>query len=189
MNAGALVGVNAESGELLFEHPHETSYEVNATSPVFRDGRIFITSGYGSGSEMLELKVDGAKASVKPVWQSKNLDNKHGGVVLLDGSIYGAADTKGGKWICLDWNTGETRYAERGVGMGSLTAADGMLYMLSEKREVGLAKASPEAHKLVGEFRLPSDGEGPSWAHPVVIGGRLYLRHADTLFAYDVRKK
>ncbi|MCL4192353.1 MAG: PQQ-binding-like beta-propeller repeat protein [Thermoguttaceae bacterium] len=188
MNAKALIGVNADTGELLFEHPHETDYDVNATMPVFRDGRIFITSGYRSGSEMLALAVSGTKASVKSVWKSKELDNQHGGVVVLGGHIYGAAhSSNGGRWICLDWETGEMKYAERGVGKGSLTAADGMLYTLSEKRDVGLVKATPKAHEVISQFEMPSGGEGPSWAHPVVIGGRLYLRHADKLFAYDIR--
>lgn len=188
MNAKALLGVNADTGELLFEHPHETDYDVNATMPVFRDGRIFITSGYRSGSEMLALTVSGTKASVKSVWQSKELDNQHGGIVVLGGYIYGAAhSSNGGRWICLDWETGEMEYAEKGVGKGSLTAADGMLYTLSEKRDVGLVKATPEAHEVISQFEMPSGGEGPSWAHPVVIGGRLYLRHADKLFAYNIR--
>jgi outer membrane protein assembly factor BamB len=189
MNQKALIGVSAENGDLLFRHEHVTQYDVNATTPIFHEGRIFITSGYGSGSEMLDLSVDGAKASVKPVWESKDLDNHHGGVLLLDGYVYGASSAAPGRgrWACLKWDTGETMYLEKGVGKGSLTYADGMLYTFSERRQVGLVPATPTAHEVVSQFEIPRGGEGMSWAHPVVCGGRLYLRHSDTLFAYDVR--
>ncbi|HUT90359.1 MAG TPA: PQQ-binding-like beta-propeller repeat protein [Thermoguttaceae bacterium] len=189
MNAKALVGVNAAGGDFLFRHPHETSYDVNATSPIYHEGHIFITSGYGSGSEMLKLSVDGRKASVEPVWASKELDNHHGGVLLLDGYVYGS-NAKGGKnnkWVCLNWETGDVAYSEPGVGKGSLTYADGMLYTFSENRQMGLAEATPSGHTVISRFELPSGGPGSSWAHPVVCGGRLYLRHSDRLSAYDVR--
>jgi outer membrane protein assembly factor BamB len=185
MNAKALIGVNAADGDFLFRHPHETSYDVNATSPIYHEGRVFITSGYGSGSEMLKLSVAGGKASVEPVWAAKELDNHHGGVILLDGYLYGSSHK--GKWVCLNWETGEVAYSEPGVGKGSLTYADGMLYTLSEKRKMGLVEATPSGHTVISQFEVPSGGEGPSWAHPVVCGGRLYLRHSDRLWAYDVR--
>jgi outer membrane protein assembly factor BamB len=133
---------------------------------------------------MLRLRVDGKKASVEEIWRAKELDNHHGGVILLDGHIYGSSHR--GHWICLDWETGERKHAEKGVGKGSLTYADGMLYTLSENRDVGLVEATPDGHNLVSRFKMPSGGEGPSWAHPVVCGGRLYLRHSDQVFAYDV---
>jgi len=189
MTLKALIGVNADTGELLFRYEHPTKYEVNALKPIYHDGHVFISSGYGTtGSVLLKINVQGTKASVTKVWGSRELDNHHGGVVLLDGYLYGAAHNfNGGKWICLDWKTGDMKYAERGVGKGSLTAADGMLYTMSERRDVGLVPADPSAHKLAGRFKLPSGGEGPTWAHPVVCGGRLYLRHGDHLYCYDVR--
>jgi outer membrane protein assembly factor BamB len=188
MNSKAFLAVNADNGDLLFTVPHETRYDVNATSPIYHDGHVFICSGYGSGAALFKLKVDGQKASVEQVWESKELDNHHGGVILLDGYLYGAAQEKNrGGWICLDWKTGEKMCAEKGVGKGSLTYADGMLYTLSEQRDMGLVPATPKEHKVVSKFKIPSGGDGPSWAHPVVCGGRLYVRHSDQLFAYDVR--
>ncbi len=187
MTGKALIGVNADSGELLFRHEHITNYDVNAATPLYRDGRIFISSGYGSGSEMLKLTVDGQKASVARLWQNKDLDNHHGGVILLDGYIYGAAFK--GKWVCLDWDSGKTMYAEPGVGKGALTYADGMLYTLSENGKMGLVRAKPERHEVDSQFAIPKGGTGPSWAYPVVCGGRLYIRHGDFLYAYDIRKE
>jgi outer membrane protein assembly factor BamB len=191
MTLKAVIGVNADTGELLFRFEHPTKYDVNATTPIYHDGHILISSGYGTtGTTLLKLDVDGKKASVTKVWNSRELDNHHGGVILLDGFVYGAAhDFNGGRWICLDWKAGEKRYAEKGVGKGSATCAEGMLYTLSENRAVGLVKATPDGHKLISEFKIPSQGEGPTWAHPVVCGGRLYIRHGDFLYAYKVREK
>jgi len=104
--------------------------------------------------------------------------------VLVDGFLYGSA--YGGPFVCLDWKTGKARWKDRTVRKGSLTWADGLLYCLSEQRQVALVRPNPEKLEVVSQFTLPSGGEGPSWAHPVVCGGRLYLRHDDTLFAYDV---
>lgn len=187
MNQKAFLGVNADGGDLLWRHEHVTSYDVNATMPIFHDGQVFITSGYGSGSEMLKVTVEGKKASVESLWKSKDLDNHHGGVLLLDGYLYGAA--YGGPWVCLDWRTGKRMYRERGAGKGSLTCAEGMLYTLSERNQMGLVPATPKEHKVVSQFKVPSGGEGPSWAYPVVCGGRLYIRHAGQLFAYDIQAK
>ncbi len=190
LNAKALIGVNADTGQLLWRHEHVTQYEVNATMPLYYDGSVFISTGYRSGSELLRIKVNGTKADVEQVWSSKDLDNHHGGVILVDGYIYGAAhSSNNGKWICLDWKTGKMLYAERGVGKGSVTFADGMLYTMSENGKVGLVPATPKNHTVVSQFQLPRDGKGPTWAHPVVCGGRLYLRHGDWLYAYDIRAK
>jgi outer membrane protein assembly factor BamB len=185
MTGKALIGVNADSGDLLFRYRHETRYDVNATTPLFHEGRVFISSGYGSGSELVGLAPAGGRLRAEQVWAYKPLDNHHGGVILLDGYLYGAS----GAWHCLDWNTGESLYRERGVGKGSLTYADGMLYTLGEDHTMGLVPATPTGHQLAGQFNLPRGGEGKSWAHPVVCGGRLYIRHGNFLYAYDVKAK
>jgi outer membrane protein assembly factor BamB len=187
MSGKALIGVDADSAEVLFRYEHQTSYDVNALKPVFADGKVFISSGYGSGSELVKLTKTRRAITAERVWESKKMDNHHGGVVVLDGYIYGAEYRR--NWVCLDWETGEAMYSERGVGKGSLTYADGMLYTLSEKRgTVGLVKPTPEGHEVVSEFQIPAKGDGPSWAHPVVCGGRLYVRHGNYLFAFDVKK-
>lgn len=187
MTARAVVCVDADTGKLYWRFPHKTAYDINVLTPIFVDGWVFISSGYRSGSRMLKMSVSGDEVSVEEVWINKDLDNHHGGVVLRDGFLYGSAHS--GNWVCLDWTTGQTRYKERGVGKGSLTYADGMLYTLSERREVGLVPATPEKHEVVSRFELPEGGEGPSWAHPVVCGGRLYIRHGDFLYCYDVRAR
>lgn len=186
-----LIGVNADTGELLWQFKHYKSGPFCiCTMPVYHDGRVFLTAGYGKGSVLLQIKVEGKKASVEPVWHSTDLDNRQGGVILLDGYLYGVADrSSNAKWICLDWTTGKTMYAERGLGQGSLTYADGMLYILGERGKVGLVRPTPAGYELTSTFKIPEGGDGPVWAHPVVCGGRLYIRHGEFLYAYDVRSE
>lgn len=189
MNAKAVIGVDADSGQLLFRDPYETEYDVNAFMPIFHEGHLFVSTGYGgTGSRLLKINVQGSEVGVERVWESKEMDNQHGGAILLDGFIYGSADRfNNAKLICLDWKTGEMKWGERALGKGSLTYADGLLYLYSERRAVGLARATPESFELISQFRLPPGGKGASWAHPVVCGGRLYLRYDERLFAYNVR--
>jgi outer membrane protein assembly factor BamB len=184
MNQKGLLAVDADTGQILFTYPHKTAWDVNAFTPIYHEGHIFFSTGYGAGSVLLKLIVQGKKVRVEKVWDSKELDNHHGGVVLVDGFLYGSA--YGGPFVCLDWKTGKARWKDRTVRKGSLTWAEGLLYCLSEQRQVALVRPNPEKLEVVSQFTLPSGGEGPSWAHPVVCGGRLYLRHDDTLFAYDV---
>lgn len=187
MSNKALVGVNADTGKLLFRHEHLTKYEVNALQPILRGDRIFISSGYGSGSEMLQLTSADGKITATQAWSSKDMDNHHGGVVLWDGHLYGANSKR--DWVCFDWDTGATRYSETGVGKGSLTCAEGMLYTFSEStRTAGLVKATPAGHEVISSFQIPEGGSGKSWAHPVISDGRLYLRHGDLLFVYNIKE-
>ncbi len=185
LTAKALVGVDAESGKLLFRYPHETAYDVNACMPLFHDGMVFISTGYGSGSELIRLKKEDGGVTAEQVWQNKDLDNHHGGVILYNGYLYGS--NYRGKWVCLDWTTGETKYTENGVGKGSAILAEGMLYTYSERKKVGLVPAVPDRHEPISSFTLPSGEREQSWTHPVILDGRLYLRHGNLLFAYNVR--
>lgn len=192
MTADALIGVDADSGKLLFRFPHETQYKVNATKPVYRDGHVCISSGYGTtGTVMVKLNVQGKRVTPEQVWASRELDNQHGGLIYYDGYVYGSAQKfNRGAWVCLDWKTGEAKYIEKGVGQGSATLADGMLYTLAEKkRTIGLVKATPEGHEVTSKFVLPEGGEGLTWAYPVVLDGRLYVRHGNFLYVYDVSEK
>ena len=184
MTGKSAIGVDAKSGKLLWKRAHITKYDGNIPTPVYDNGHIFIDSGYGKGGALLKLSVSGSRASVREVWQTP-MDNHHGGVILVDGYLYGTSSR--GQWQCLDFRTGRQMHAERGVGKGSVTYADGMLYCLSEGSTMGLAKATPDGHRVISQFRLPRGGGGKSWAHPVVAGGRLYVRHADALFAFDIK--
>ena len=185
MMSASVVGVHADTGRLLWRHDHKAYEEETVSTPVFHDGLIAVSTLGPGAARCLELIVDGQTASVRQVWQTGVLDNHHGGILALGGYLYGTKvrDT----WVCLDLKTGNVVYKAEGVGKGSLTSADGMLYTYSERGLMGLVKATPEGHDLLSQFPIPEGGKGPAWAHPVVCGGRLYLRHGDFLYCYDIR--
>ena len=183
----ALVGVDADNGELLWRHPRKVSYDIEAVSPAYDDGRIYVTSGYGAESEMLELSEDGT--SVTPRWRDDKLDCHHGGVIVHEGHVYGASDKRsGGNWICLDLKTGKVVAETRAVGKGSIAYADGMFYGYGENGQIGLITATPKDFRLVSSFEVPK-GKRQNWAHPSIANGRLYIRHGNALMVYDIKSK
>ena len=189
LTSKALIGIDADSGKLLFRYRHECPFDENITMPIYHDGHVFISTRT-TGSELLKINDDGDRVSVVPVWQDGQFDNQHGGVILVDGHLYGTCHIhNNAKWVCLDWLTGRQLWSERPRDKGTLTYADGMLYTLNERGRVSLVPAVPEKYGVTGEFRIPKGGQGPTWAHPVVSGGRLYIRHGDFLYVYDVRSR
>ena len=184
MSAKYAVGIDPKDGKLLWKFEYPTSYDVHATTPVYKDGMVYITSGYGT--EDKAIKLNDAGTSAEEAWSETNLDNHHGGVVMLDGYIYGAGDKYSG-WHCIEMKSGKEIWQDGGIGKGSLTYADGMLYCYSEKGRVSLVDASSKGYKEKGKFKLESEGKDPYWNHPVVAGGRLYLRHENDLFVYNVK--
>ena len=185
MTTVAMVGVDVRTGEELWRFDHGNKRGVNATTPIYQNGHVYATSGYGKGGVMVKLAAHNGRIKAEEVWRSNSLDNHHGGVVLVDGYLYGAGHHARG-WHCLDFKTGEPRYSGKGVQKGSVAYADRMLYCLGEKGVLALVRATPEGQRIVSEFRVPEGGEGLYWAHPVICGGRLYIRHADRLYAYDI---
>ena len=186
LSATRILSFDPDSGLLLWDFPFANDRENNCADVIVSGGLVFAASGYGKGCVLVQPKRQaGGTYTVEPVWTSELLDNHHGGVVLVDGALYGAGHEARG-WFCLDFNTGRQRWQAR--GKGSLTYADGHLYCLDERGTMSLVKAAPETWDQVSSFRVPRDGEGFHWAHPVVWGGRLYVRHSDKLYAYAVRK-
>ncbi|MEW6356744.1 MAG: PQQ-binding-like beta-propeller repeat protein [Planctomycetota bacterium] len=183
----AMIGVNADTGELLWKTKHTALFDENIPDPIYHDGHVYVST-LGAGTVKWRIKVDGKSVSVEKGWHSRDLDNQHGGVILLNGYLYGSSTVfNKGKWVCLDAATGGLAYAVNGVGRGALTCADGMFYMLNQKGLVGLVPPNPAEYKVISQFNIPPGGEGPTWAHPVVCGGRLYIRHGQFLYAYDVK--
>ena len=184
ITARHVVGLDPETGNLLWRQPQdpEAKDPNHSVTPVYQEGRVYVTSGHGKGGQMIELSPDGQR--VRQKWVDKTLNCLHGGVVLVDGYIYGT--NLKGKWTCLDLESGEVMYEARGVGMGSVAYADGMLYCYGQNGTLGLARASSKEYQLVGSVKV-TYGRDQHWAHPVISGGRLYIRHGDVLMAYDIR--
>jgi outer membrane protein assembly factor BamB len=181
-------GVAAEDGRLLWKVVRKGATAVIPT-PIYRDGYVYVTSGYGVGCNLFKVDADGGKFSAKQVYANKILVNQHGGAILVGEHVYGHSDSKG--WTCQELVSGKVAWQSKKLGKGSLIYADGMFYLREEggKGTVALIEASPEAYKETGRFDPPDRSEKNSWAHPVVIGGRLYLRDQDVLLCYDVEGK
>ena len=186
MSAQRVLSFDPNDGHLLWDYAFANARENNIADVIVSDDLVYASSGYGKGSVLLRpQRRDDGKFSVTPVWTSDLLDNHHGGVILVDGHLYGAGQEARG-WFCLDFKTGDKKWQT--PGKGSLTYADGRLYCLEERGTMSLVKATPQMWEQVGSFRSARGGEGLFWAHPVVCGRRLYVRHSDKLFAYDIGK-
>jgi len=183
-----LVGVNPETGSILWksEWPGQTAV---IPTPIYKDGYVYITSGYGVGCKLVKLA---AGADPTDVYVNKNMKNHHGGVVLVGDHLYGYSDGVG--WLCQDFLTGEIVWNDReALGKGCITYAEGKLYLVDERDgTVVLIDASPEGWKEHGRFTLSPQTEqrspsGRIWTHPVVSNGRLYLRDQELLLSYDIQ--
>jgi outer membrane protein assembly factor BamB len=178
-----IVCVDAGDGSLLWMNRWCANNTANCPDPAYADGHVFWANGYGKGGICMKLKLEGGKVGADQAWTTKDMVCHHGGYIIHEGHIYG---NNGGGWACLDLKTGERKWNERGVGKGSLCWADGMLYLFGESGgRAGLATCSPDGFEMKGTFSV--EGRGPSWAHPVVIGGRLYLRYDTHLYCFDVK--
>jgi outer membrane protein assembly factor BamB len=192
--ANDLIGINSLNGEILWHynliqyHHGTTGVGSNMNTPVYHDGEIFVTSGYDHPATMFSLSDDGHSISLK--WKNDTMDTHHGGVVLIDGNIYGTNwqnNTKG-QWVSLNWKTGKTNWVKDWFTKGSIIAADGLLYCYEEKSgNVALVQPDANDFKIISKFRVVA-GEGPYWAHPAIYDGRLYLRHGNILLIYNILK-
>ncbi|HPD15051.1 MAG TPA: PQQ-like beta-propeller repeat protein [Planctomycetota bacterium] len=178
---GGIVGVDARDGKVHFSDRFSAGNTANCTTPAYADGYIFWSNGYGKGGVCLKLKAEGGKVTAERAWTT-DFASHHGGYLIKDGYIYG--DT--GSVACLDLKTGKRMWGAQGMGKGSLCYADGMLYLFGEGGgRAALATCSPEKMEIKGKVQVK--GKGPSWAHPVVAGGRLYLRYDTNLYCFDVK--
>ena len=187
------VGVDAETGKFLWSYNKIANPTANIPTPIVRDDYVFCTTGYqAGGAALLKLVKDGDAVKAEEVWYkpAKELQNHHGGVILTGDHLYFGNGHNKGFPICVEFLTGKTVWdGGRGPGSGSaaVTAADGQLYFRYQDATMALIELSPAGYKLNGTFKIP-DSENPSWQHPVVVGGKLYLREQDNLFVYDVKK-
>jgi outer membrane protein assembly factor BamB len=179
-------GIDVQDGKLLWSHPHESFCDQNVTSPIYHDGRVFVASGHKAGARV--VRVANNQKSVAEQWFGTLLDNCHGGVVLRDGYLYGSGCRLYNKGLlCVEFSTGKVIYRAEEIGKVSLTWAEDLLYCLDNDGEMLLVKATPQSAKIVSRFKLPRQDSDHTLTHPVVCGGRLYLRQLDELFAYDIR--
>ena len=195
MTATSLVGIAASDGKFLWRYDKAANGNgINCTTPLFVDGMVFAASAYGAGGGLVKLiKDDNGAAKAEEVWFSKRMQNHHGGIVYLDGCLYGAnGGLEGGALICLDFKTGEVLWDERSKRRalkGSIALADDRLYYRTENGTLLLIEPSRTEYIERGRVEQPDRSSSPAWSHPVIANGTLYVRDQDLLFCYDVKAK
>jgi outer membrane protein assembly factor BamB len=180
-------GVDPASGKVLWnvDFPGRTAV---IPTPVYHDGIVYVTAGYGVGCKAVRLGSAGPEVVYE---DNKVMKNHHGGVVRVGDHLYGYSDGPG--WVCQDLKTGKEVWANKSLGKGSVHFADGMLYCIAEDGgDVALVEASPAGWNEKGRFKLSPqttqrNPQGRIWTHPVVLDGKLYLRDQELLHCYDVK--
>jgi outer membrane protein assembly factor BamB len=185
--AGGVIGVRATDGKFLWKYDKLGNNTANIPTPIVLGDKIFCSAGYGKGGALLQLEATGDRVTAKELYYKPALKNKHGGLVVVGDYLYGDHDDSGHPF-CADVKTGKVMWRkESGPGGGSaaVTFADGRLYVRYDNGVMALVDPAPSAYREISTFKPPKGGS-PSWAHPVVIGGRMYLREQDTILCYDV---
>ena len=185
LTSQAGVGVRALDGKLMWHYERVANNVANITTPIFFDNKVFYTSAYDTGGGLLALTPQNGEVKAKEVYFTREMKNHHGGVVLINGYLYGFNDSI---LTCLEFETGKLMWRDRSVGKGSVMYADGNLYIQGENNLFGLAEASSSGYHERGRFPIVEKGL-PSWAHPVISNGRLYVRNQDTVTVYDIKAR
>jgi outer membrane protein assembly factor BamB len=194
LTTNGVFGVSAANGKLLWESKLGGCGTAAIPTPIFHDGYVFVTSGYTDSKDgQIKLTATNGKVTATEVYSGRTLVNKHGGVVLLDGVLYGNSEAVG-PWVAMEFLTGKKLgWSGRNLPPGSITYADGRLYLYDEQDgTVVLLEPDPKEWKETGRFTIPEKTkERPAsskiWTHPVVANGRLYLRDHEFIFCYDIR--
>jgi outer membrane protein assembly factor BamB len=190
LTAGGTIGVRASDGKPLWHNSRFDGNTANIPTPIVLGDQVFTCAGYGQGAALLSLNADRDGVRATEEYFERPLNNKHGGVVIVGDYAYADSDDSGRPY-CAEWKTGKVvwkrgRSGGPGDGSASLTYADGHLYIRYSNGWMALTPATPKGYSEKGSFKIPN-GDSNSWAHPVVIGGRLYLREKDVVWCYDVR--
>jgi outer membrane protein assembly factor BamB len=179
------LGIDISNGRVLWSYDKVANRVANIATPIARGNYVFLSSDYGTGAALLQLTASGGGITAQEVYFTREMRNHHASSVLVGDHLYGFSSAI---LTAMRFDTGEVAWKDRSVGKGSLVFADGRLYLFSERGVAGLAEATPEGYREHGRFELET-GSLPTWSHPVVANGKLFLRDQDTIYAYDVRSK
>jgi outer membrane protein assembly factor BamB len=181
------IGVDVQTGKLLWSYTEVANRTANVATPIVRGNRVFLSSAYGTGAALLELTPGNSKIgmSARQVYFTREMRNHHASSVLIGDHLYGFSDAI---LTAMKFDTGDVAWRDRSVGKGSVVFADDRLYLYSEGGVVGLAEANPAGYREHGRFRIQAGGL-PTWSHPIVSNGKLFIRDQDSIYAYDIRRK
>lgn len=190
-----VISVDAATGRPLWQYEKVANGTANVPTPIVSGNFVFCSSGYGDGgSALLQIQKKGRNFGAREVYhyEPREVQNHHGGMVLIDGFIYMGHGHNKGLPMCLEMRTGKIRWGGRirgeGDGSAAIVAADGQIYFRYEDGKMAIVEASPIAYKVNGSFTLPSRN-GKSWPHPVIADGQLYIRDQHQLHCFDIKKK
>jgi len=179
------LAVDPRDGRLLWSYDRVSNSTANIATPIVRDNRVFLSSDYGTGAALLNVRAAGNIASAEEVYFTREMRNHHASSILVGDHLYGFNSSI---LTAMQFATGQVAWRNRSVGKGSLAYADQRLYLYSENGVVGLAEATPTGYSERGRFRIET-GSLPTWSHPIIANGKLIIRDQDNIYAYDVRRK
>ena len=175
LNTEGLIVVDATKGNVVAQTRWKTTFNTNSTTPIVHGDHIFLSTGYGKGCGLFKF----TGSDLEEVYTSKDMANHMNNSILHEGHLYGFHGNAhgGGRAVfrCIDFKTGKTKWTQDGLGCGSLTMADGKLIIFSERCDLVIAEASPEAYKEIS--RKSAVLKGRSWTQPVLANGRIYVRN------------
>jgi outer membrane protein assembly factor BamB len=180
------LAVDPRDGRLLWTYAKASNGTANVATPIVRGTRVFVSSDYGTGAALLEVRAAGNLATANEVYFTRDMRNHHASSVLIGDHLYGFSSSI---LTALKFETGDMAWRDRSVGKGSLAFADNRLYLYSEDGVVGLAEANPAGYREHGRFSLGQQSGLPTWSHPIITGGLLIVRDQDTVYAYNVRSR
>jgi outer membrane protein assembly factor BamB len=183
-----VAGLSPKDGAVLWRAQRKGRVAVIPT-PIVHEDHVYVAAGYGEGEHLFKVTKEGNAFTAKEVYAKKNMVNHHGGVILLNGNLYGYSDGKG--WVCQDLMSGEIKWRDKDVcGKGTIAHADGNFYLRDEKKgTIVLIEANPEKLVEKGRFEQPEPSGKPYWPYLVIANGKLYVRDMDNLFCYDIKAK
>ncbi len=179
-----VMGVAASDGKVLWRAARPARNVI--PTPIYRDSIVFISSGYNAGCHGFRIAAENGVFKAEPIYADPKIANQHGGSILVGDHVYTSIDA-GGLLTCLEFKTGKVVWQDKCVGKASLGYADGLLVARSENGPVALVEATPAGYKEKGRFDQPDRSKYNSWPHPVIAGGRLYLRDQDVLLCYELK--
>jgi outer membrane protein assembly factor BamB len=185
------IGVAAADGTALWGYNRIANGVANIPTPIVQDDYVFVASGYGAGAALLRLEQTGSGVKVHEVYfqPGNRMQNHHGGMVLVNGYVYFGSGHNQGLPMCVELKTGRIAWGPvrgEGVGSAAVAYADGNLYFRYQDGVMALIEATPDAYRVKSSFHVPSNLSN-HWPHPVICGGRLYLRDQDALLCFDLR--
>jgi outer membrane protein assembly factor BamB len=184
--ASGTIGVRAETGEFLWRDDSAANTTANCSSPLVAGNFVFTSSNYGIGGSLVKLSVDHSTVKAELVYHTHEMNSHHGEMVIADGLLYGSSEP--GILTCLDLISGKVKWRSRSAGKGSITYADGRIYLRTEDGTVLLVEATGAGYRELGRFQQPKRSKSSAWSHPVVAAGKLFLGDQDRLFCYDLKR-